>query len=75
MTCKQALDDFIADIYPTIRFTMNYDFKPIQFLHLDIYVEDGHLETVLFTKPMDNHEYLKVRSWHHDSVFRLDLLQ
>ena len=25
MVLKQALDDFIADIYPTIRFTMSYD--------------------------------------------------
>ena len=27
MIFKQALDDFIADIYPTIRFTISYDFK------------------------------------------------
>ena len=64
------LDDFIADIYPTIRFTMSFDFKPIQFLDLNIYVEDGYLKTALLSKPTDNHEYLNVRSWHQDSVFR-----
>ena len=60
MTFKQALDDFIADIYPTIRFTMSFDFKCIQFLDLNIYVEDGYLNTALCSKPTDNHEYLNV---------------
>ena len=27
MTFKQVLDDFIADIYSTIRFTTSFDFK------------------------------------------------
>ena len=31
MIFKQALDDFIADIYLTIRFTMSYDFRRIKF--------------------------------------------
>ena len=70
MIFKQALDDFIADIYPTIRFTMSFGFKHIQFLDLNIYVEDGYLKTALFSKPTDNHEYLNVRSWQEDSVFR-----
>ena len=42
----------------------------IRFLDLNIYVEDGYLKTTLFSKPKDNHEYLNVRSWHQDSVFR-----
>ena len=70
MVFKQALDDFIVDIYPTIRFTMSYDFKRIQFLYLNNYVEDGYLKTALFSKPTDNHEYLNVHSWHQDSTFR-----
>ena len=70
MIFKQALDDFIADIYLTIRFTMSFDFKRIQFLNLNIYVEDGYLKTALFSNPTDNHEDLNVRSWHQDSVFR-----
>ena len=69
MIFKQALDDFIADIYPTIRFTMSFDFKCIQFLDLNVYVEDGYLKTAVFSKPTDNNEYLNVRSWHQDSVF------
>ena len=32
MIFKQALDDFVPDIYPTIRFTMSFDFKRIQIL-------------------------------------------
>ena len=58
MIFKQALDDFIADIYPTIRLTMSYDFKRIQFLDLNIYVKEGYLT--------DNHGYLNVRSWQQD---------
>ena len=70
MIFKQALDDFIADIYSTIRFSMSFDFKCIQFLDLNIYVEYSYLTTALFSKPTDNHEYLNVRSWQQDSVFR-----
>ena len=49
---------------------MSYDFKRIQYLDLNIYVEDGYLRTALFSNSTDNHEYLNVRSWHHDSMFR-----
>ena len=55
----QALDDVIADTYPTIIFTMSYDFKCIQFLHLNIHVADGCLKTALFSKTTDNHEHFK----------------
>ena len=70
MIFKQALDDFITDIYPTVRFTMSFDFERIEFLDLNIYFEDGYLKTALFSKPKDNHGYLNVRSWHQDSAFR-----
>ena len=70
MIFKQALRDFIADIYPTIRFRMSFDCERIQFLDLNIYVEDGYLKTALFSRPTDNHEYLNVRSWCQDSVLR-----
>ena len=50
---KQALDDFIADIYLTIRFTMSYDFhKHIQFCIL-IFM----LKTELF----ENRHYFQSR--------------
>ena len=49
---------------------MSYDFKRIQFVDLNIYVEDGYLKTALFSKLLDNHEYLNVRSWHQNSLFR-----
>ena len=49
---------------------MSFDLKCIQFLNLNIYVEDGYLKTALFSKQMDNHEYLNVHSWHQDLVFR-----
>ena len=49
---------------------MSFDFKPIQFLDLNFYVEDGFLKTALFSKLMDNHEYMNVRSWYQDSVFK-----
>ena len=49
---------------------MSYNFKRIQFLDLNIYVEDGYLKTAIFSKPTDDHEYFNVRSWHQNSVFR-----
>ena len=49
---------------------MSFDFKHTRFLDLNVYVEDGYLKTALFSKPTDNHEYLNVRAWHQDSVFR-----
>ena len=60
MIFRKALDDFIADIYPTIRFTMSYDFKRVQFVDLNIYVEDGYLKATLFSKPTDNDEHLNI---------------
>ena len=29
MIFKQALNDYIGDVYPTVRFTMSYNFKCI----------------------------------------------
>ena len=47
---KQALDDFVADIYPTIRFAMSYDFKRMQFLDLDILCSRRLLENSIIFK-------------------------
>ena len=67
---KQALDEYIRSIYPNINFTMIYDYKKIQFLGLTVYVENGFLKTKIFSKPIDNHEYLDVRSSHQEAAFR-----
>ena len=49
---------------------MSYDSKRIQCLDLNIDLEGSYLKTTLVSKPADNHEYLNIRSWHQDSVFR-----
>ena len=67
---KQALDEHIRSIYPNINFTMIYDYKEIQFLDLAVYVENGFLNTNIFSKRRDNHEYLDLRSSHQEAVFR-----
>ena len=51
---KQALDEHIKSIYPNINFTMIYDHKEIQFLHLTVYVANGFLKTKTFPKLSDN---------------------
>ena len=45
---KQALDEHIKSIYPNINLTMVYDHKEIQFLDLNVYVENGFLKTKIF---------------------------
>ena len=49
---------------------MIYDYKVIQFLDLTVYVENRFLNTIIFSKPKDNHGYLNVRSSHRKAVIR-----
>ena len=67
---KQALDEHIKSIYPNINFAVVYDYMKIQFLDLTVYAENGFLQTKIFSRPTDNHEYLDVRSSHQQAVFR-----
>ena len=67
---KQTLHEHIKSIYPNINFTMVYHCKEIQVLDLTVCVENGFLKTNFFSKPIDNHEYLDVRSLHQQAVFK-----
>ena len=64
---EQALATFTSylnDIHPTIKFTCNYSSTSIPFLDVNVLLNNGKLDTDLYTKPTDKHQYLLHSSCH-----------
>ena len=56
--------DYINDIHPTIKFTMEYSNQKMHFLDVMVTNNNGLLSTSLYTKPTDAHLYLSFDSCH-----------
>ena len=64
---QEKLDDFIKylnNIHPTIKFTSERSTTSIPFLDVNIRLHNGKIETDLFCKPTDKHQYLLHSSSH-----------
>ena len=64
---QEKLDDFIKylnNIHPTIKFTSERSTTSIPFLDVNIQLNNGKIETDLFYKPTDKHQYLLHSSSH-----------
>ena len=60
--------NFLNNIHPTIKFTMDYSSKKVDFLDVTITKsENGKLETNLYSKPTDTHQFLHATSCHRAS--------
>ena len=58
---QEKFDDFIKylnNIHPTIKFTSERSTTSIPFLDVNIQLNNGKIETDLFCKPTDKHQYL-----------------
>ena len=64
---EEKLDNFITylnNIHPTIKFTSERSTTSIPFLDVNIQLENGKIETDLYCKPTDKHQYLLHSSSH-----------
>ena len=50
--------DYLKNIHPTIKFTNSYSFTNITFLDVNLSLNNGKIETDLYTKPTDKHQHL-----------------
>ena len=61
------LNDFITylnNLHPTIKFTNSFSYNEIPFLDVNVLLINGTLETDLYVKPTDKHQYLLKSSCH-----------
>ena len=56
--------DYLNNLHSTIKFTCSHSPSNIPFLDVMVLVKDGSIETDLYTKPTDKHQYLLVSSCH-----------
>ena len=64
---NEKLESFIAylnSIHPTITFTSERSSTSIPFLDVKIFLENGKIQTDLYCKPTDKHQYLLHSSSH-----------
>ena len=56
--------DYLNNIHPTIKFTSNHSLTNIPFLDVMVSLNNGTIETDLYTKPTDKHQHLLSSSCH-----------
>ena len=64
---EEKLRNFIEilnEIHPTMKFTAEWSQKSINFLDVTVSLVDGQIETDLYVKPTDSHQYLHSSSCH-----------
>ena len=60
----QEFFKFLNAFHPTIKFTMNYSYRTINFLDVQVSKRNSTLETDLYCKDTDRHQYLHAKSCH-----------
>ena len=64
---EEKLRNFVEtlnEIHPTIKFTAEWSQKSINFLDVTVSLIDGQIETDLYVKLTDSHQYLHSSSCH-----------
>ena len=56
--------DYLNNLHPTIKFTCSHSLTNVPFLDVMVSLKDGLIETDLYTKPTDKHQYLLISSCH-----------
>ena len=54
----------LNNLHPTIKFTNSFSYNEIPFLDVNVLLINGRLETDLYVKPTDKHQYLLKSSCH-----------
>ena len=66
-TCEVSLKEFINEInsfHPIIKFTADWSKEKVNFLDVEVTLNNGVLSTDLFVKPTDTHQFLDPTSCH-----------
>ena len=53
---------YLNNLHPTIKFTGSFSYNEIPFLDVNVMLLNGRLETDLYVKPTDKHQYL-LKQW------------
>ena len=64
---ENSLKNFMMEFNnfnPNVKFTYEFSEASINFLDLNVKLSDGKLQTFLYVKPTDRHQYLHFRSSH-----------
>ena len=61
---KTKLLHIINKTHPTIKFTVDWSKTSINFLDVTVTIAEGVIETDLYVKPTDIHQYLLLSSCH-----------
>ena len=64
---EELLKEFINKInsfHPTIKFTADWSKEKVNFLDVEVTLNNGVLSTDLFVKPTDTHQFLDLTSCH-----------
>ena len=56
--------DYLNNIHPTINFTSNHSLTNVLFFDVMVSLNNGTIETDLYTKPTDKHQHLLSSSCH-----------
>ena len=56
--------DYLNNIHPTIEFTSSHSLTNVPFLDVMVSLNNGTIQTDLYTKPTDNHQHLLSSSCH-----------
>ena len=62
-----ALHEFLQELnqyHVIIKFTDYWSTKEVTLLDIRVYIKDNCLETDLYTKPTNKHQYLQIDSYH-----------
>ena len=60
----QDFFEFLNAFHPTIKFTMDYSYETINFLDVQVCKKNSTLETDLYCKDTNRHQYLHAKSCH-----------
>ena len=60
----QIFIDYLNSIHPTIKFTSSHSYSCVPFLDVNVSLNNGIIETDLYSKPTDKHQHLLYTSCH-----------
>ena len=66
----KSLLEYMNGLFPTIKFTMSYDYesRSVEYLDVKVTISDGKIITDLYRKPMSSNTYLENSSCHPKHV-------
>lgn len=65
-----ALQDFLSNLLPNIKITLEFNSQEINFLDTTIFIKDNKLHTKVYFKETDSHELLHHNSAHPKHTFK-----